>query len=257
MKVSTSRMIATGIVALSLVAGLLWALERPGCQLDADPGEYAKSRTMALLGLLRTGLAEFEAEHGRYPSDAEGLAALSDGPDPVLQRGVDADGWGRAFRYHTIGDRRAQLYSLGPDGIDNEGAGDDMTVAPLDPPHGEAADLDVAFENLGPAYDRDGEIVVRIVNRSNRDASFYCGVEVLRDGTWQEIVTDVDPDSPPKTARVRQIEAKGGSDVTWKPSGVARTVYDAPPGMYRFIVTLWTEGGSGEVKARSPGFSLR
>ena len=90
------------------------------------------TRSLAQNGLMRLSVAleQFDADNGRYPSDAEGLNALVVRPGnlaswrgPYIQPPLLPDPWGRPYLY-----RRAHngwlIVSTGPDGV--EGTTDDM-----------------------------------------------------------------------------------------------------------------------------------
>lgn len=99
----------------------------------AAGGEEAKAVAarvdIASLGL---ALSMFEIEIGRYPTAAEGLAALAEAPagvpdwsGPYVQE-VPVDPWGRPYAYAGAGDDGYPIvYCLGPDGVD--GTEDDIT----------------------------------------------------------------------------------------------------------------------------------
>lgn len=107
------------------------------CSPDGAAFVEAKGVTLARLQILETALFSFKANHQRYPSEEEGLAYLSAGPEPVLLgndlRSDDFvfDGWRRPFAYRPD-DRKLILYSLGPNGIDEAGDGDDHRPPPHD-----------------------------------------------------------------------------------------------------------------------------
>ena len=74
---------------------------------------------------------------GAYPADEDALAAaLGALADPELRldaRGLPLDRWGRPFRYRFPGCRNPglfDLWSVGPDGIDQDGGPDDQTNGP-------------------------------------------------------------------------------------------------------------------------------
>lgn len=84
---------------------------------------------------LTTALNRFEVECGRFPTTAEGLAALLEAPTnvkgwngPYLEKkGTPKDPWGTPYVYRCPGQQNPNgfdLYSCGPDG--NEGGGDDI-----------------------------------------------------------------------------------------------------------------------------------
>lgn len=74
--------------------------------------------------VLRTGLSQFQTKHQRFPTTAEGLGVLV--PDFVLR--VSRDPWGNAYAYRTVQVESYFLYSIGVDGRDEGGAGDDVTT---------------------------------------------------------------------------------------------------------------------------------
>ncbi len=95
-----------------------------------DAGDPAGATTMELLRL-DTGLMLYSAVNGKYPDSLEQLLLpQEDWEDGFLSEkelGVVADGWGNAFLYSTAGESY-KLYSCGPNGVDDGGAGDDLTV---------------------------------------------------------------------------------------------------------------------------------
>ncbi|KAA3611601.1 MAG: hypothetical protein DWQ01_05795 [Planctomycetota bacterium] len=81
------------------------------------------------LNRLKSGLVVFELEHNRYPSSLSELVKPTEDypfgflPDP--ERGLANDPWGNPFRYKALADGYL-LYSMGPNGVDESGAGDDI-----------------------------------------------------------------------------------------------------------------------------------
>jgi general secretion pathway protein G len=99
----------------------------------------AKSTTAKLqIENLAAGLDLFRLDVGRYPSPAEGLAALAQRPaalpawkGPYIKGdGVPADPWGRPYTYRIPGrDGRAyDLLSLGADGVPG-GTGENQDIS--------------------------------------------------------------------------------------------------------------------------------
>ena len=97
----------------------------------------AKSDTARLqIEDLGAALDLYNLENGRYPSTAEGLAALVTAPagntrwnGPYLKKpDVPRDPWGNAYQYRSPGDHGAyDLFSLGADGVEG-GEGDARDV---------------------------------------------------------------------------------------------------------------------------------
>ena len=101
----------------------------------------AKSRSAALqIESLVTALNYYQIDIGIYPSDEQGLAALTAVPNGVKnwrgpyvrKRQHLQDPWGHAFRYRSPGRKGPfEVYSLGADGKEG-GTGDDADVGSWD-----------------------------------------------------------------------------------------------------------------------------
>jgi hypothetical protein len=90
-----------------------------------------------LIETYREALRRFLADVGRPPTEEEGLEALRTAPEgvegwqgPYLPEGeILMDPWNRAFQYSLIQTPEAtliNLYSIGENGIDEQGLGDDL-----------------------------------------------------------------------------------------------------------------------------------
>jgi hypothetical protein len=78
--------------------------------------ESQRHTCQALLLQIEWMVVQHRADHG-LPAD---LGELSkEGHQPL-------DPWGRRFVYRVSADRKYQLYSLGPNGVDENGKGDDV-----------------------------------------------------------------------------------------------------------------------------------
>ncbi|KAF1019552.1 MAG: Type II secretion system protein G [Paracidovorax wautersii] len=59
----------------------------------------------------------YKLDHGRYPSQEEGLEALLAAPKPSLDK-LPIDPWGRPYQYANPGKRaEVEVFSAGPDGL--------------------------------------------------------------------------------------------------------------------------------------------
>lgn len=109
-----------------------------GYVLEVPPADGAESpaahhdRTRQALQEVKLGLVLYRSDRGELP---ERLAALLE-PSETFPSGylrgsaLPEDGWGRALRYERTGVGQGfELWSLGPNGEDERGAGDDV-VAP-------------------------------------------------------------------------------------------------------------------------------
>lgn len=86
------------------------------------------------LRLLESALDSYRADHGGYPPTAEGLSALVRRGDPLRPEGylkeLPRDAWDAEYRYVAQRDSSSayQLYSTGPNRIDEHGGGDDLVL---------------------------------------------------------------------------------------------------------------------------------
>jgi len=79
---------------------------------------------------LRTAITVYKLDHGAFPN---ALARLLE-PSPSYPSGyldgrtaLPLDAWGRDYRYAIAPDGAScRVWSIGPDGVDQDGAGDDV-----------------------------------------------------------------------------------------------------------------------------------
>jgi type II secretory pathway pseudopilin PulG len=121
-------LIAAAAALIAFAASLAWISLRRGGTSDA------KGKTIARLEVLRIALDEFYRTNQRYPTASEGLALLTSDASGILAanppaQAIALDGWNRPFVYRMTGDARPVLYSIGANGVDEHGAGDDLTAA--------------------------------------------------------------------------------------------------------------------------------
>lgn len=91
----------------------------------------ARNATLAALREVRTAIAVYRTQFGRAPAAAAELLKKTDAfPDGFLKSGkVPADGWGRELVYSAASDGATySLHSTGVDGVDQQGAGDDVRL---------------------------------------------------------------------------------------------------------------------------------
>ncbi|MBV8657896.1 MAG: type II secretion system protein GspG [Burkholderiales bacterium] len=112
----------------------IWFLIGPRfpCCVDKNRKETARVQAKMLAGALR----QYRADHGHYPSEAEGLKVLlPTGPNStdgyIDDPEIPLDPWGHPYVYRltpplgTSGGE-FQVYSKGLNGIDEGGTGDDI-----------------------------------------------------------------------------------------------------------------------------------
>jgi general secretion pathway protein G len=90
--------------------------------------EAKKTAAASDLSMMGVALGAFEVDTGRYPTSAEGLAALSVAPGgianwkgPYIEKAVGKDPWGNPYVYVCPGTHNTDgydLHSFGPSGQD-------------------------------------------------------------------------------------------------------------------------------------------
>ncbi len=90
----------------------------------------AQSQTQADLEALSSALESFQLNNaGRLPATLEPLVEPDEFGSRYLKgTAIPLDAWGRAYRYSVTG-QEGTLWSIGPNGIDEKGEGDDLTIA--------------------------------------------------------------------------------------------------------------------------------
>jgi hypothetical protein len=106
------------------------AVEADPDELEPDSsGRYPEDATAEAMDFLSTRLAVFRLETGAYPGELAALVEPTENyPRGFLDGGaVPQDGWGRAFVYAVSDDATTyRLWSIGDDGVDQGGEGDDL-----------------------------------------------------------------------------------------------------------------------------------
>jgi len=134
------------LLVVIAILGILMSLVTAGAQTARRRGAVTKAKTT--VSALETAIAMYHGDMGDYPSsDNENLvSALQDDPRDVdwdgpymefkqdeLKDGRLLDPWGRPYEYVSVNggspqhrQRSYDLFSLGPNGADDSGAGDDV-----------------------------------------------------------------------------------------------------------------------------------
>lgn len=96
---------------------------------DTPAARRHKAQTdLASLAML---VDEFHSRNNRYPRDDEGLTAVI-GSGVSVNQALERhpiDPWGKPYVYRARADGPPELYSLGPNGIDEHAKGDDISVS--------------------------------------------------------------------------------------------------------------------------------
>lgn len=103
------------------VIAIAFVLTRP--LLDSDEDAFRSMTTHSNLSLIGGSIEFWKGQHKRAPTDEENFSVLE------MTTNTPPDGWGRPLVYknlEVIGHGKFLLYSLGPNGIDENGSGDDV-----------------------------------------------------------------------------------------------------------------------------------
>ncbi len=113
------------IVAIVVVLGVAAeVILTPRGRIDGDPVAFRHMRTRSMVELCHAEIVFWSAKNKRAPTTAEGLAVLG------LKQAVPRDGYDRPLVYRhddTGAPLQFALYSVGVNGIDENGAGDDVS----------------------------------------------------------------------------------------------------------------------------------
>lgn len=122
------------LLVVILIIGLLTGIVAPRLLGQISKSEVTAAR--AQIAAFDKALQGYRIDMGRFPSSAQGLAALTAAPPaekrwsgPYLQGDVPLDPWGRAYEYRTPGGKGHdyEIISLGRDGV-RGGTGPDADV---------------------------------------------------------------------------------------------------------------------------------
>ena len=134
------------LLVVIAILGILISLVTAGAQAARRRGAVTKAKTT--IAALETAIAMYEADMGEYPETGNETltSALQDDPDDVdwggpymefkeeeLKGGELVDPWGNPYEYVSVNggapkhrERSYDLSSLGPNGADDSGTGDDL-----------------------------------------------------------------------------------------------------------------------------------
>lgn len=108
---------------------IVYAEEQP-IELEPGGGDEAE-KTRVILSGVKVGIVLFKASVGRYPQNLEELTHdQPDFPDGFLgSQEVPLDAWSHALGYELSEDGNSyRLWSWGPNGLDEQGGGDDQSL---------------------------------------------------------------------------------------------------------------------------------
>lgn len=122
------------LLVVVVIIGLLAAFVAPKYF-----GQIGRSRTQIAKAQIESfdkAMDQYRIDVGRYPTTAQGLAALFVQPantanwhGPYLKKGIPSDPWGKAYVFKSPGDdgREYEISSLGAD-AKTGGAGEDADI---------------------------------------------------------------------------------------------------------------------------------
>jgi general secretion pathway protein G len=110
-----------GIVGVSIATGAHAYAAEPKIE---DPFEIVQRH----LGEISAGMTVFKISEGRYPESIDDLVKpLADYPEGCLGKSeAPVDPWGNPYRFRLNAKGKPQLWSMGPDGVDQGGEPDDI-----------------------------------------------------------------------------------------------------------------------------------
>ena len=134
------------LLVVIAILGILISLVTAGAQAARRRGAVTKAKTT--IAGLETAIAMYEGDMGAYPATGNDSLrhALEEDPNNVdwqgpymefkqddLKDGQLVDPWGNPYVYESVNggapkhrERSFDLYSLGPNGVDDQGTGDDL-----------------------------------------------------------------------------------------------------------------------------------
>ena len=129
------------IEVMIVIAIILAIMAIVGIQLFGRQEQAKVSLTEVDIKTIRNGMRLFRLDFGRWPTDEEGVRVLwdRDALDPeadeskwqkYLEEPLPRDRWGKEWGYRQVSDRdesEFDLWSFGPNGIDDDGLEDDIT----------------------------------------------------------------------------------------------------------------------------------
>lgn len=124
------------IVVLAIIGVLIGYV---GPKLFGRADDAKVTATKSQMDTLVKQLSAYRLDTGKYPTDEQGLMALSSKPEgtknwkgPYLDKKVENDAWGNPYQYKLQeGGQEFELKSLGGDGVEG-GEGIDADISNVD-----------------------------------------------------------------------------------------------------------------------------
>ena len=122
------------IIIVMVIIGILGSIVAP--KIFGNPNKAKKLKVQSELAGLSLALKMYESDHGKYPSQGQGLLELTKKPGKdivgaeygYIEQSHLIDPWGNAYIYTLPGsDWYFDIYTLGADGVEG-GDGIDATI---------------------------------------------------------------------------------------------------------------------------------
>ncbi len=108
-----------------------------GVSINASRKKALANSALVQLKSLKAPLESFNLDIGTYPSTQQGLASLRAAPadlanpakwsGPYTEAEIATDPWGNPYQYEG-GGTQYRIWSFGPNGVNEQGGGDDIAV---------------------------------------------------------------------------------------------------------------------------------
>jgi hypothetical protein len=118
------RYVAFPLLIPVAMAAAVYVLNAISGRIDSDGDSDRHMRTRSVVEICHAAVLYWSEEHKRAPTTAEGLAVLA------MKQAVPRDGYDRplVYRHDDAGaPLQFALYSVGVNGIDENGGGDDVS----------------------------------------------------------------------------------------------------------------------------------
>jgi hypothetical protein len=125
---SVSQFQAGDFLPLVLTAGALALGASSGAAMAEAREVTPEEQVQEDLGQISAGMTVYKISEGKLPDSIDDLVKpLADYPEGCLGRpDAPVDPWGNSYRFRLNEKKKPVLWSTGPDGVDQQGEGDDI-----------------------------------------------------------------------------------------------------------------------------------
>jgi len=118
MSTKRKKLVLAGLLSFLLLCVVMWMF------FSSLHWNQREKVTLSVLRIIGSDLEDYKKKHGQFPSSQEGLKAIYPNEGIAVE-----DGWRQRFVYsrnERPNDKPFNLYSIGANGIDESGSGDDL-----------------------------------------------------------------------------------------------------------------------------------